>query len=232
VGLGFIAIRHCHERISRCRLVCDINLCAVATSLTGRRTLVEVGMQVASDLVQCLHRPPVLRLLLGYLGDGSLAVFSIASRSVACNLSVQLVVRERILVRNFIADCHRIAPDKNPLIQNPPYDCKQPPSLRECDDRFNKFKRKRIYACDTCHNIVAYSPWTRISCTYAQGEFQGSYVDSSWARSIPTELLERAYTEKLIDCTWHCSQFCQAAPTGVKDRISRPMLWRDRQHGS
>jgi class 3 adenylate cyclase len=99
---------HCDERISRCRLVCDINLRAVAASLTGRRTLVEVGMQVVPDLVQCLHRPPVLRLLLGYLGDGSLAVFSIASRSVACNLSVQLVVRERILVRNFIADCHRI----------------------------------------------------------------------------------------------------------------------------
>jgi hypothetical protein len=44
-GLGGVWF-HCHERISRCRLVCDINLCAVATSLTGRRMLVEVGMQV------------------------------------------------------------------------------------------------------------------------------------------------------------------------------------------
>jgi hypothetical protein len=189
-------------------------------------------MQVVPDLVQCLDRPPVLRLLLGYLGDGALAVLSIASRSVACDLSVQLVVRERILVRNFIADCHRIAPDIDPIIQNPPFDCKQPPSLRECDDRFNKLKCKRIYACDTCHNIVAYRPWTQSSSHHALGEFQGSYFDNSWARSIPAELLRRAYTEKLIDCTWHCSQFCQAAPTGVKDRTRRPMLWRDKQHGS
>jgi hypothetical protein len=34
---------------------------------------------------------------LAYLGNGALAVLSIASRSVACDLSVQLIVRQRIL---------------------------------------------------------------------------------------------------------------------------------------
>ena len=155
-----------------------------------------------------------------------------ASRSVACDLSVQLIVRERILVRNFITDCQRIAPDMYPIIQNPPFDSKQPPSLPECDDRFNKIKRKRIYACDTCHNIVGFSSWTHSTSKRAHGEFQGSYFDNTWAGSIPGELLMRAYTEKLIDCTWHCSEFCGAAPTGVKDRTTRPMIWRDKQHGS
>ncbi len=198
----------------------------------GDRKQVQVCMQVVPDLVQCLDRPPVLRLLSGYLGDGALAVFSIASRSVACDLSVQLVVRERILVRDFIADFYRILPDICPIIHNPPFDCKQPPSLRECDDRFNKLKCKRIYACDTCLNLVGFSSWTHSTSKRAHGEFQGSYFDNSWARSIPGELLMRAYTEKLIDCTWHCSEFCGAAPMGVKDRTTRPMLWRDKQHGS
>jgi hypothetical protein len=138
----------------------------------------------------------------------------------------------KTLVRNFITDSQRIAPDMYPIIQNPPFDSKQPPSLPECDDRFNRLKRKRIYACDTCHNIVGFSSWTHSTSKRAHGEFQGSYFDNSWARSIPGELLMRAYTEKLIDCTWHCSQFCGAAPTGVKDRTTRPMLWRDKQHGS
>jgi hypothetical protein len=136
------------------------------------------------------------------------------------------------LVRNFITDCQRIKPGVYPSIQNPPFDSMQPPSLPECDDRFNKSKRQRVYACDTCHNIVAFSSWTQNKSNRALGEFQGSYSDNSWAGSIPGELLKRAYTEGLIDCTWHCSQICNAAPTGVKDRTTRPMLWRDKHQAS
>ena len=136
------------------------------------------------------------------------------------------------LVRNFITDCQRLKPGVYPKIQNPPFDSMQPPSLPECDDRFNKSKRDRVYACDTCHNIVAFSSWRQNKSNRALGEFQGSYSDNSWAESIPGKLLKRAYTEGLIDCTWHCSQICNAAPTGVKDRTTRPMLWREKNQAS
>jgi hypothetical protein len=136
------------------------------------------------------------------------------------------------LVRNFLADCQSFKPGVNPMIQNPPFDSMQPPSLHECDDRFNKEKKKRVYACDTCHNIVPFSTWNKNKSYRALGEFQGSYSDTSWNGSIPGELLKRAYTEGLIDCTWHCSQFCNAAPTGAKDRTTRPMLYRAKKQAS
>jgi hypothetical protein len=146
--------------------------------------------------------------------------------------AVAVRAANNLLVRNFITDAQRIAPDKNPIIQNPPFDTMRPLFLPECDDRFNKSKRLRIYACDTCHNLVGFSSWTRSKSSRAHGEFQGSYFDNTWADSIPGELLMRAYTSRLIDCTWHCSEFCGAAPMGVKDRTTRPRNWRDKQHGS
>jgi hypothetical protein len=63
----------------------------------GSRKKLQDCMQVVLDLVQVLDRPPVRGLVLVYLGDGALAVLSIASRSVAFDLSVQLIVRQRIL---------------------------------------------------------------------------------------------------------------------------------------
>ena len=137
-----------------------------------------------------------------------------------------------VLLRNFITDAHQISPAKKPILQDPPFDTPRPLFLPECDDRFNKSKRLRIYACDTCPNLVGFSSWTRSKSLRAHGEFQGSYFDSTWANSIPGELLMRAYTSRLIDCTWHCSEFCGAAPMGVKDRTTRPMNWRDKDHGS
>jgi hypothetical protein len=65
--------------------------------VSGRRKKVQDCMQAVLDLVQCLDSPPVRGLLLAYLGNGALAVLSIASRSVACDLSVQSIVRQRIL---------------------------------------------------------------------------------------------------------------------------------------
>jgi hypothetical protein len=133
------------------------------------------------------------------------------------------------LVRTFYEDAHRIAPDKTPMIQNPPFETTLPLYLPECDARFHKKKTLRVYACDTCDNIVSYSSWTRCNSSRALGEFQGSYVDNSWQDSIPGELLERAYESRLIDCTWSCTQFCGAPPTGVKDRTTRTQKWQRQQ---
>jgi hypothetical protein len=63
--------------------------------------------------------------------------------------------------------------------------------------------------------------WTRCNSSRALGEFQGSYFDDTWQDSIPGELMQRAYESRLIDCTWHCTEFCGASPTGVKDRTTR-----------
>jgi hypothetical protein len=95
-GVG-INIRHSHERISRLRGVCFVKSRREAALVLGSRKKLQDCMQVVLDLVQVLDRPPVRGLVLVYLGDGALAVLSIASRSVACDLSVQLIVRQRIL---------------------------------------------------------------------------------------------------------------------------------------
>jgi hypothetical protein len=130
------------------------------------------------------------------------------------------------LVWNFLADLQNAKPGWHPIIQNPPFDSMQPLSLHDCDDRFNQFKKQRVYVCDTCGHIVTFSTWKKNKVSRELGEFQGSYSDTSWKGSIPGEFLKRAYTEGLIDCTWHCTQFCLADPTGVKDRTTRTRLWR------
>lgn len=116
---------------------------------------------------------------------------------------------------------------KEPQIQIPPYELKRPQTLPAGDDRFNKIKTKRTYACDSCGNLVGYSSWTRQTGSRALGEFQGSYVDHSWAGNVPPQMIERAYNEGLIDCTWFCTYWCDAPATGVKDRSSRPAQWRE-----
>ena len=109
-----------------------------------------------------------------------------------------------------------------PQIQIPPFRTKGPGSLPDGDDRFNKNKAQRIYACDSCGNLVCYNSWENYTGSKARGEFQGSYIDHSWANNLPCELVVRAYNEGLIDCTWECTQVCGALPTGVTDRTSRP----------
>jgi hypothetical protein len=141
-------------------------------------------------------------------------------------------VANHMLVRTFFEDAHRIAPGKSPMIQNPPFETPLPLFLPECDDRFNKKKRLRVYACDTCPNLVSYSSWTRCNSSRALGEFQGSYFDNTWQDSIPGELMKRAYESRLIDCTWSCSEFCGAPPTGVKDRTTRTQNWQRKQQDS
>jgi hypothetical protein len=136
------------------------------------------------------------------------------------------------LLRSFMIDAYISNPGKNPILQDPPFDTPRPPFLPDCDDRFNKCKRLRVYACDTCPNLVSFSSWTRSNSLRAHGEYQGSYFDSTWAGSIPGEMLMRAYTSRLIDCTWRCSEFCGAPPMGLKDRATRTSNWRAKNQSS
>ncbi len=138
-------------------------------------------------------------------------------------------MRNARLVRTFLQDAFRLAPKKAPVIKNPPYATTLPIFIPAWDSRFKKEKKDRVYQCDTCPHIVSYSSWTRCNSSRALGEFQGSYTDHSWQDSIPGELLQQAYESRLIDCTWSCTEFCGALPTGVKDRVTRPQIWRDQQ---
>jgi hypothetical protein len=138
----------------------------------------------------------------------------------------------QLIVNAFLSDARKNWAAKSPQlqvepqIQIPPFQTMRPPFLPDGDDRFNKSKTQRTYACDSCGNLVSFSSWKRCKSLRAHGEFQGSYIDKSWAINVPGELMVRAYNERLIDCTWQCTQFCKAAPTGVKDRTSRTEQWR------
>jgi hypothetical protein len=150
--------------------------------------------------------------------------------------------KAHLKVHAFLTDARRIAEKRKanlkegqlpvePKIQIPPLSTKRPRYLPEGDDRFNKVKVRRTYGCDSCGNLVSFSSWKRHTGERAKGEFQGSYKDNSWAGNVPGELIVRAYNEGLIDCTWQCTQFCDASPTGVKDRTSRPEQWRKTHQG-
>ena len=134
--------------------------------------------------------------------------------------------QNRITVERFRATVGRIWPGKIPTIQDPPFQERMPRNIPAIDDRFNKCKKHRIYACDGCDNVVCYSTSSKYKPGRARGEFQGCYDDQSWDRNVPGELLFPAYQDRLINCTWRCVQFCGALPTGVKDRVSRPAEWR------
>jgi hypothetical protein len=114
-------------------------------------------------------------------------------------------------------------------IQQPPFTTPTPQTFPDGDDRFQRRKKDRVYGCDGCSNLVGFSKWSTNYGNRALGEFQGSYVDSSWADDIPGEILERAHKEGFIDCTWYCTEVCKAAPTGVKNRSDRTQQWRAQQ---
>ena len=144
----------------------------------------------------------------------------------------------QLKVQAFLTDARRVqakeprrVQGKKSQIQMPPFETKRPRCLPDGDDRFNKSKVERTYGCDSCGNLVSFSSWKRDTGSRAQGEFQGSYIDKSWAGKIPGEMLVRAYNEGLIDCSWQCTQFCNAPQTGVKERASRPEKWRKTNEG-
>ena len=112
------------------------------------------------------------------------------------------------------------------VLQEPPYSLPAPRKRPPEDNRFEYRKNSRVYACDGCGNLVPFSSWSRDTGSRSRGEFQGSYVDHSWARSMPPSVTERGHLAGLINCTWYCTQVCGAKPTGVKNRTLRPAIWR------
>ena len=114
-----------------------------------------------------------------------------------------------------------------PVIHNPPLETRAPMFIN--DQRFAARQRDKIFVCDGCQYVVYYSSVKRNTGSRACYTFAGSYVDNSWALTIPGECLHEAWTHGIIDCTWHCSLVCKAPVTGAgKDRYTRPAKWRQR----
>ena len=114
-----------------------------------------------------------------------------------------------------------------PVIQNPPLMNRTPMFIS--DQRFELRQRDKVFKCDSCRNIVPYSSVKRNTGSRAEYTFAGSYLDHSWALSIPGECLYKAWANGLIDCTWHCHKVCGAPVTGAgKDRQTRTANWQKR----
>ena len=114
-----------------------------------------------------------------------------------------------------------------PVIQNPPLVNRTPRSIS--DQRFASRQPDRVFICDSCRNIVTYSSVKRNTGSRAEHTFAGSYLDHSWALSIPVQCLYDAWANGLIDCTWHCHKVCGAPVTGAgKDRQTRAVQWQQR----
>ena len=101
--------------------------------------------------------------------------------------------------------------------------------LHPGDDRFNKIKKQRIYACDGCGELVGFTSWNQATASSREGDFLGSYTDQSW-KDLEGILQREAYELGLIDARWFCQRVCGAQPTGAgKDnRRSRPQAYRER----
>ena len=128
---------------------------------------------------------------------------------------------DKAVVKSFLDRAQKVweskgKPDVVPQIQNPPFPTRMPGYLAHGDNRFEKNKFDRLYACDGCGVLVGYNSGTRQTGSRAKAnfEFGGSYVDQTWAENVPEELQCHAYEARLIDFTWYCSQWCDAPTTG------------------
>ena len=104
---------------------------------------------------------------------------------------------------------------------------KTPMVLRPGDDRFNKIKKKRIYACDGCGELVGFTSWNQATASGCAWDFLGSYTDQSW-KDLEGILQREAYELGLIDARWFCEKVCGAQPTG-DSKIKRPPLPKARK---
>ena len=126
-------------------------------------------------------------------------------------------------LHEFYAKCARR--ELRPAIQNPPLRYRTPMFI--IDQRFAIRKPDKVFICDNCQLPVPYSSVKRKTGSRACFDFAGSYLDHSWAHTIPGEYVAEAWEQGLIDCTWHCHLVCRAPVTGAgKDRWSRPAEWR------
>jgi len=102
------------------------------------------------------------------------------------------------------------------------YTHRTPFQLPAGDDRFNRRKTQRIFACDSCGQLIGLSRASLGTGYRADGDFLGAYSDHSW-KDLPPELQEEAWSLGLIDCSWKCNAYCDGEITGAnKDRTSRP----------
>ena len=129
---------------------------------------------------------------------------------------------EEEAIWNFISNAKALAVSRNkPETVFVRYPHRTPSKLQKGDDRFQGKKTERMYACDSCGQLISYSRASRGTGYRADGDFPGAYTDHSW-KDLPIELQEEAWNLGLIDCTWYCNAYCDGGITGGgKDRRSR-----------
>ena len=131
-------------------------------------------------------------------------------------------------IQDFISRAKALAKTRNlPETDFLRYPHRTPSKFQKGDDRFQRKKTERIYACDSCAQLIIYSRASRGTGYRVDGDFQGAYTDHSW-KDLPGELQEEAWNLGLIDCTWYCNGYCDGGITGGgKDRRSRTALHRE-----
>ncbi len=131
---------------------------------------------------------------------------------------------EEQAIQTFISKAKALAKDRKkpePVLLAR-YTHRTPSKLPEGDDRFNRKKTLRIFACDGCGQLIGLSRASLGTGWRFYGDFLGAYADHSW-KDLPAELQEEAWRLGLIDATWKCHGYCDGGITGAnKDRTTRP----------
>ena len=138
-------------------------------------------------------------------------------------LALEKTPEELEAVENLMSRASAFAKAKNkkaPVFK--PHFRKSPMALPPGDDRFNHVKKKRVYACDGCGELVGFS-----SGNQGAKDFLGSYADQSW-KNLEMILQREAYELGLIDARWFCEKVCGAQPTG-DSKIKRTPLPKARK---
>lgn len=100
-----------------------------------------------------------------------------------------------------------------------------PDELPPGDDRINVSKKKRVFVCDDCRQVVTFSSLRNETLTNRdECEFAGSFISHGW-EDLPDWIRKTAWENRLIVATWNCSHTCQA-PTTLNER--QKQLRRDR----
>ena len=148
---------------------------------------------------------------------------SLSHDDVSQNYNTQVLALEKTpeeleAVENLKSRASAFAKAKNKKepVFKPPFG-KSPMALPPGDDRFNHVKKKRVYACDGCGELVGFS-----SGNQGAKDFLGSYADQSW-KNLEMILQREAYELGLIDARWFCEKVCGAQPTGDSKKKRPPL---------
>ena len=71
-----------------------------------------------------------------------------------------------------------------PVVILPPLPVPSPPKLPQGDNRFAPRKQDRVFVCDFCGHQVRLARRSYGTGWRYEGEFQGSYLDRSWANTF------------------------------------------------